>query len=207
METRRRPRFHGRRCQLGGAGQHLRRGRPRSQPWWQHVSLSPACDDGAPGVARSCPRSGWHGAKRRSTQRTTTTIRVSVSDAPRCALPSGPLSAMPAAEPARSRVIVACLFLTAVRDASSSVARRPLRCVPAHRGGARRVLAFPLRASCCSPERCQAGEAPPVCSTRLCVNGCAYDRECGRRLWLRVRHAVFSVCATRSRARALVRRL
>jgi len=107
MATRRRPRFHGRRSQLGGAGQHLRRGRPRSQSWWQHVlSLSPACDDGAPGVARSCPRSGWHGAKRRSTQRTTTTIRVSVSDAPRCALPSGPLSAMPAAEPARSRVIV-----------------------------------------------------------------------------------------------------
>ena len=37
---------------------------------------------------------------------TTTTIRVSVSDAPRCALPSGPWSAMPVAEPARSRVIV-----------------------------------------------------------------------------------------------------
>jgi hypothetical protein len=106
MATRWRPRFHRLRSKLGGAGQHLRRGWPRSQSWWQHVSLSPACDDGAPGVARSCPRSGWQGAKRRSTQRTTTTIRVSVSDAPRCSLPSGPLSAMPAAEPARSRVIV-----------------------------------------------------------------------------------------------------
>jgi len=106
MATRWRPRFHGLRSKLGGAGQHLRRGWPRSQSWWQHVSLSPACDDGAPGVARSCPRSGWHGAKRRSTQRTTTTIRVSVSDAPRCALPSGPLSAMRAAGPARSRVHV-----------------------------------------------------------------------------------------------------
>jgi hypothetical protein len=105
MATWRRPRFHGRRSQLGGAGQHLRRGRPRSSSWWQHVSLSPACDDGAPGVAGSCPRSGWQGAKRCSTQRTTTTIRVSVSDAPRCALPSGPLSAMPAAEPARSSVL------------------------------------------------------------------------------------------------------
>jgi hypothetical protein len=106
MATRWRPRFHGLRSKLGGAGHHLRRGWPRSQSWWQHVSLSPACDDGAPGVARSCPRSGWHGAKRRSTQRTTTTIRVSVSDAPRCALPSGPLSAMRAAGPACSRVHV-----------------------------------------------------------------------------------------------------
>jgi hypothetical protein len=173
---------------------------------WQHVSLSPACDDGAPGVARSCPRSGWHGAKRRSTQRTTTTIRVSVSDAPRCALPSGPLSAMPAAEPARSRVIVpdggsGCFLLsrTPTLHRSPLLARTQGWCSP--RPG------LPLRASCCSPERCQAGEAPPVCSTRLCVNGCAYDCKCSRRLWLRVRHAVFSVCATRSRARALVRRL
>jgi hypothetical protein len=49
IAMRRRPRFHGRRSQLGGAGQHWRRGRPRSQSGWQHVSLSPACDDGAPG--------------------------------------------------------------------------------------------------------------------------------------------------------------
>ena len=165
IAMRRRPRFHGRRSQLGGAGQHWRRGLPRSQSGWQHVSLSPACDDGAPGVARSCPRSGWHGAKRRSTQRTTTTIRVSVSDAPRCALPSGPSRRCSQRDPL-ARV---CMFLTAVRDASSSVARRPftaLRCLPAHRGGARRARAFPLRASCRSGAR---QGRPHPCALHVCA--------------------------------------
>jgi hypothetical protein len=111
---------------------------------------------------------------------TTTTVRVSVSDAPRCALPSGPWSAMPVAEPARSRVIVpdggsGCFLLSR----TPTLHRSPLHARTW--GGARRARVFPLHASCRSPERCHAGPCALhvcACTAALMTAGAADDCGC-----------------------------